>query len=147
MGVSSQYGLHFVARGAQKRLFAETIEKEEERKLHLHPDESTDVGNLEGLGGEVIVGHGGDGLLNLRAVEVVGMELVVLPDVGAGVKGDGGRALSGDGAGRLLDGLGRSGSGDSREGEGGSGDLHCDVRAEVVCLTTSKQETGASEKE
>lgn len=94
--------------------------------INLHPDESTNISNLESLFLQGLVGHGGDGLLDLASVEVVGMELVGLPDVGAGVEGDGGLALSGNGAGRFLDGgRGRSGGGKGREGNGGS-NLHCD---------------------
>lgn len=98
----------------------------------LHPDEAADVGDLLGLCGHLLA-HLGKGGLDLAPVEVVGVELVLLPDVGGGVELDGGVAPAGVLAGRLG---GRPGGG--REGESGGGKLHREGRV----LTFSERSGG-----
>lgn len=54
----------------------------------VEPQEATNCGNLLGLGSQGRI-HGEDGIVDLLPVEAVGVEGVLLPDVGAGVEGDG----------------------------------------------------------
>ena len=85
---------------------------------HLHPQEATDIGNLGSLGLQGRVADGLDRLLDLGAVERVGVELVVLPDVGAGIELDGGAA----GSSRTT--AVRCGEGTGGANHDSSGDLH-----------------------
>ena len=55
----------------------------------VQPQEAADVGDLGRLGRQGRVRDGLDGCLDLGAVELVGVQRVLLPHVGAGVERDG----------------------------------------------------------
>lgn len=82
----------------------------------IEPQEATDLSNLLGLLSRGLI-HGRESRLDLTPVEAVGVEGVLLPDVGAGIELDSGRAASG----ALLGGGARGGEG--RGGKGQRGEL------------------------
>lgn len=99
---------------------------------NLHPQEATDIGDLGGGGSQAGVGHLGDGGGDLIAVELVGVERVLLERVHAGVEGDGRRAGSGNLAWLVLGGGGRGGDGRGGKGQDRRlGELHGWATAEA----------------